>query len=1475
MGAVSQLPSNVLQKISEKANELEVLKSEKMLLEVSIEQTEHSSGNRIKVMKTQLTDTLQETQSLRTKINQLETEKASIEKNLYSYQSKSSGSDDELRSIRSCMEMISSEKRQAIEILERRNNEIVELKSSIDEARKQNIESRKSIIELENSIQKATSEARSAKFKEQNYRQELEHLRKTNEWLDGELKAKTQEFSSFRKAKIIQISSLQTDLDTSNSDLESLRQSHDVLKEKYSEISTSLDTALIKNKDLQDSQTVADESFRAEMASQIRLCELWECSAKDAKARVEELEELIDAERERETQEVANWKTQAEEAIMKSEKLESQLSALESQMEGVFINNDANSNSPENSNHGNESSKGVFSPSALIISEIQRGGGSLVQLYTDFQDTKKRLEREKSRNLIFQRDMDKILEELENHAPTMLAERDENKRLESELTHLSELLEVTSKENEALECDNKTLKIRANDADRDIRLHTKKLQDLSRQVRYLLIQNQVRSDSEGPLTPEEQAALQKLLNNEDLQEFENDTDRVISQRLILFKNIAELQSQNEKLISVARKLGQQMELKEQETVQRLESLESSAVEQAKEAIQLLQQEIRSLKTKSEALLRERDMFRRMLSNKTGEVISDDSEESSTRSNGANVKATQQLIIQNEEITSNLKELQSKYDNYQQETTITIKTLDEQIANLSKDRGDLQIQLAKTKNQNELAEERFKSLSNSLQFSKTENEELKKRSQALQDTLHKQDIRTQQVAEELVDAKSLSDSLRNEVSNLKAEKSLWKSVEQRLSQDNESLLEERGRLNTLVSNLQSIEAERERAEGENRRRLITQVEVLEKEVVSVKKHLEDEVLEVKRVTARKEIESKEYQTRIDKLTTDLSTTRETLISTKANHDTLQTKVNELTILLNSTQEKLDSLQRPKDASETSEDRLNEEILSLKTALDLSKSELSMANNHIEELTNVAKAAEEALENMNNTHDQYKATTDAALKEKDTELANLQDRLDVISQELNESTQELLEFEIKRNELLTRIEIQKQEYGQTIKELESNASRILTAHEILKKDLENQAKIASEAQESYEKELVKHADAARALQEIRVANVSLKEKLQEVTKAAENASEMLKNSEISWETQKDSYVQEIDQLKARCDDIKNQNRLLLDQLDNVTSSVSKFKSTNGVTGNDNDDDAEFAVSNSSDEDLRDIIRYLRREKEIVDCQYEVALQETKRLKQRLDHTTASLDEVRLELTNERQRESDSARLAIEHKELLEKINELNILRESNSSLRSENIHNLKRVHELETEIQALTAKLEPIQAKLQDAVAESEGKDEQIKLVQEDNERWKARTQQILQKYDRVDPAELQGLKDKVELLESENTKLSTKSDELNNQLIQLTAECEEYKAKLQAATTSSDETKKSSTELQEKLDALQGRFNRLKNESQEKLSRRRTEAQELKHQILQVTTLQDQAQKALEAKQKELDDLKLRFEALQKEIEESK
>ena len=173
------------------------------------------------------------------------------------------------------------------------------------------------------------------------------------------------------------------------------------------------------------------------------------------------------------------------------------------------------------------------------------------------------------------------------------------------------------------------------------------------------------------------------------------------------------------------------------------------------------------------------------------------------------------------------------------------------------------------------------------------------------------------------------------------------------------------------------------------------------------------------------------------------------------------------------------------------------------------------------------------------------------------------------------------------------------------------------------------------------------------------------------------------------------------------------------------------------------------------------------------------------------------------SEREKEASAATTSAQHQELLAKINELNLLRESNITLRNENERNTRRAAEFEAKVSQLTSQLSPLEEKVHVLQAEIESKDDQMRLLTEDNERWKNRNQQILQKYERIDPVELQNLKDQVAAANAEKDKLDA---QLADAISKNRAVAEAWKAKHDKAVASAKTRLDQNRELIESLEA---------------------------------------------------------------------
>jgi nucleoprotein TPR len=184
----------------------------------------------------------------------------------------------------------------------------------------------------------------------------------------------------------------------------------------------------------------------------------------------------------------------------------------------------------------------------------------------------------------------------------------------------------------------------------------------------------------------------------------------------------------------------------------------------------------------------------------------------------------------------------------------------------------------------------------------------------------------------------------------------------------------------MSNLQSMQNERDHQENESRRRTLHETERLEKELTSLKQKLSEESEETKRLSARREYEVRDLQERIEKVNADLALAREQLAAASSARDQLQARVEEQGIMLKSSEEKLVALTKP-GGEQGTEQQLGVEVAELKKGLELTRTELRDAKEYAEKMKEIAATAEEALQDMNSAHDKFKESIDQQLAEKE--------------------------------------------------------------------------------------------------------------------------------------------------------------------------------------------------------------------------------------------------------------------------------------------------------------------------------------------------------------------------------------------------------------------------------------------------------------------------------------------------------------
>ncbi|KAF4003037.1 Protein MLP1 domain protein [Saccharomyces cerevisiae] len=380
--------------------------------------------------------------------------------------------------------------------------------------------------------------------------------------------------------------------------------------------------------------------------------------------------------------------------------------------------------------------------------------------------------------------------------------------------------ELNAKNQKLVECEN------------DLQTLTKQRLDLCRQIQYLLITNSVSNDSKGPLRKEEIQFIQNIMQEDDSTITESDSQKVVTERLVEFKNIIQLQEKNAELLKVVRNLADKLESKEKKSKQSLQKIESETVNEAKEAIITLKSEKMELESRIEELQKELEELKTSVPNEDASY--------------SNV-TIKQLTETKRDLESQVQDLQTRISQITRESTENMSLLDKEIQDLYDSKSDISIKLGKGKSSRILAEERFKLLSNTLDLTKAENDQLRKRFDYLQNTILKQDSKTHETLNEYVSCKSKLSIVETELLNLKEEQKLRVHLEKNSKQELNKLSSEKDSLRIMVTQLQTLQKEREDLLEETRKSCQKKID-----------ELEDALSELKKETSQKTIISNSWK-----------------------------------------------------------------------------------------------------------------------------------------------------------------------------------------------------------------------------------------------------------------------------------------------------------------------------------------------------------------------------------------------------------------------------------------------------------------------------------------------------------------------------------------------------------------------------------------------------------------------------------------
>uniref|UniRef100_A0A3B3VZB4 Translocated promoter region, nuclear basket protein n=1 Tax=Poecilia latipinna TaxID=48699 RepID=A0A3B3VZB4_9TELE len=1193
-------------------------------------------------------------------------------------------------------------------------------------------------MELQLKLDEIQSSTASVQHREKRMEQEKELLEKKVDWLTAELSTKTEELLDTNREKGKEILELQGSLQSSNEQVSRLESQLTSLKELGESQSKRAEDLNNKLKQAKDEQVAMEEKYRVELNAHVKLSSLYKGAATDMEAKnqelsraVEELSKLV-----KETGEAnKGLEKKVSDAEEQKVRVEAELREKIKKMEKELENATTKAAGKNCGSSLTEEQLDSMCPSAAAIAAIVKPGMKFFDLYNAYAECQTQLQLEKQETRRVSKVLDEIVQEVESKAPVLKRQREEYESMQRSMASLCNKLEQARTEIYRLQKEKDEAKQSYDAMEREKLKAERQLEDSSAQLCNLLVELE---EARGNQVSKDDGSSSDI----------SSTSEVNSSSQLSFRSVMELQRQNQSL------LGRLRELEEEKSRERSRE-ENSVVDKLQKEVEQLREQRNQQKQLADSNARQRDMFKALLSQSTGFSLPPQGDtralmEISTilvlRPSAPATRSTPQRAAaaessQTAHTKAALKQLNDSFTLYKKEKAENDRMLNETNDRLQKQLGELRSSHAKLTSQLDFSNKRYEILQETVSAYRREINALQKSNQTMAATAqrHEHNIHTM-----VLDLRKANEKLALEqvrVENLTKERDMLRQAECRLSKEKEAVLAEQRRL----------------FETETRQRLNNKIEQLEAELASIKAKLEEEVAQRHALGRTMDAQLLEAKKQLETQNILLQKTKE---------------------LLRGSEQQVTALKAQLASASSSEPSQSEQELS-----DL-KAQLRSAEEQNAELA-------EQLKNANATVEQYRSvvlTLEDSLKKEKESRSPLEVRV-----KQSEDVQKQLEKKMLEVEKLKQQDESKPDLFVEVLELQRHlkasqteqqdalerAAAAVTQEQKATQNSLLQTKLAGEAQAKYERELMLHAADVEALQQLKKTFQQEAARKREIEEELKKATSLLQVKTNVWSTMEKRLKEELSSMKSRFEELGKQNTLLHQEMDEMAA-----RSRQQQQQQQQQLDLSFSEEGKTTEQILEILRFVRREKEIAVAQCEASEGEALRYKQQVEHKDRELKELQEALNAERERMQLTSKTLCEQQEQLKKMESISALQETNRMLKLDR-------DKLELELQQAQAKVTKLQSDIAplhnslSILSEKNGSLQADKrLLEDDLKRWKAKVQHLVSQQKEGDAEEKQKITAEKEAQQKRVAQLIEEAAKLRTELARSNASSNSAQAQLQ-------------------------------------------------------------------------------------------
>ncbi|XP_062093054.1 nuclear-pore anchor [Humulus lupulus] len=1344
--------------------ELDTLRAQADASSITAEQTCSLLEQKYLSLSSDLSQLQSHNNQLQSSLDQRLSELAQVQAQKHQLHLQAIEKDGEIERLKTDVSELHKSKRQLLGLVEQKDLEISEknanIKSYLDKiVNLTDIASEKEARVSESEAELARSQAACTRFS-----QEKELLERHNAWLNDELTSKVDNLIELRRKHADLEADLSSKLADAERQLEECSTSLNWNKERARELETKLTSLQEELCSTKDAASANEEQLSAELSTVNKLVELYKESSEEWSKKAGDLEGVIKALETHLDQVQNDYKERLENEVSARQQFEKEVTDLKLKLEKceaeiersrkenelkllplsnftteAWINSAVTNDTVENDRMLVPRIPAGVSGTALAAS-LLRDGWSLAKMYSKYQEAVDALRHEQLGRKESEAVLQRILYELEEKAELILDERAEHERMAEAYSMINHKLQISTSEQANLEKSLQELKADLRRHERDYNLAQKEIIDLQKQVTVLLKECQdiqIRCGSSGQDNDTSIVPFGMIIDS--------DAEKVISERLLTFKDINGLVEQNVQLRSVVRSLSEQIENKEMEFKEKLEMELKKHTDEASARVVAVLQRAEEQGQMIESLHTSVSMYKRLYEeeHKLHSVLPLPVE-AAPEDRRTNFKL---LLEGSQETTRKAQEQAAERG----------KRLEEELEKSRVEITSIRSERDKFALEANFSRERLDRFMKEFEHQRTESNGILARNVEFSQLIIDYQRKLRENSESVNAAEELSRKLNMEVSVLKHEKEMLVNAEKRALDEVRSLSERVHRLQTSLDTIQCAEQVREEARAAERKRQEEYTKQIQREWAEARKELQEERDNVRALTQEREQTIKSAMRQVEEMGKDLSNALHAVAAAETRATLAEVKLSDLEKKIKSSDVKDLDIDGASGSSSIFGSEVVLDLRAAKEEIEKLKEEAHATKDHMLQYKSIAQVNEDALKQMECAHENFKVEAEKLKRSLEAELLSLREKVSELENECSLKSEEVASAAAGKEEDLSSALA---EIRSLKDENSAKASQIMTMEiqvSALKEDLDKEHQRWRASQANYERQVILQSETIQELNKTSKALGLLQEEASELRKLVD--AQKCENNELKskWGAEKAAALELKNDAEKKYNELNEQNKILHSRLEALHIQLAeKDRSSSGLSSGTAGPDA------LSDADLQKVIQYLRRTKEIAETEISLLKQEKLRLQSQLESALAAAETAQSSLHSERSSSRTLLFSEEEIKSLQLQVREMNLLRESNVQLREENKHNFEECQKLREVAQKANVEFENLEKLLKESQIQVEACNKEIHIQRLEKEQLEKRVSELLEKCKSIDVDEYYRLKDDVQQMQE---KLKEKDSQL--------------------------------------------------------------------------------------------------------------